>query len=110
MASCDRQQPARRASTALVEVLTEDGEAFPVKRKLLRPCINLTQVVRGGVPCVSVAVNTLVFDRCGPGLTPAATPRVLAAAASCDVLVVLQHVCVLDTALLVLCFSMPLLV
>ena len=46
-----------------MEVLTRDGEAFPVKRRLLRPCIALTQAVRSVAPSVAVDVDTLVFDR-----------------------------------------------
>jgi len=49
-----------------VSVFTSDGEWFPVKRKLLRPCISLTKVVRSEAeeaPEVTVDVDTLTFDR-----------------------------------------------
>jgi hypothetical protein len=42
------------------------GEWFPVKRKLLRPCIGLTKVVRSEEDVeidVTVDVDTDVFDR-----------------------------------------------
>lgn len=46
-------------------MLTNDGECFPVHRKLLRPCITLTKIVRSeeGEPEVAVDVDTLTFDR-----------------------------------------------
>ena len=49
----------------MLDVVTCDGEVFPVKRKLLRPCISLTQAVRDTqLASVHLAsVNTLVFDR-----------------------------------------------
>lgn len=43
-------------------------QVFPVKRKLLRPCIALTAAVRAdaeGPPSLSVDVGTLAFDRHG---------------------------------------------
>ena len=52
----------------MLDVVTCDGEVFPVKRKLLRPCISLTQAVRD-TQQASVhlaAVDTLVFDRHAP--------------------------------------------
>lgn len=52
-----------------MEVLTRDGEVFPVKRRLLRPCIALTQAVRSEAPSVAVDVDTLVFDRCAAAPT-----------------------------------------
>jgi len=39
------------------------GDDFSVKRALLRPCIALTQAVRGSAPRVEVPVDTLTFDR-----------------------------------------------
>ena len=60
---CCRPRPARGRSADSLEVLTRDGEAFPVKRRLLRPCIALTHAVRGETPSVGVDVDTLVFDR-----------------------------------------------
>ena len=52
----------------MLDVMTAEGEVFPVKRKLLRPCISLTQAVRDTAQA-SVqldSVGTLVFDRCLP--------------------------------------------
>ena len=41
--------PAERPPpTDIVDVTTEDGEWFPVKRALLRPCIKLTKAVMAG--------------------------------------------------------------
>ncbi|EIE25119.1 cytochrome b5 [Coccomyxa subellipsoidea C-169] len=60
---CCRSRPSGDRSRAVIDVLTRDGEVFPVKRKLLRPCINLTQAVRSDVPSVTIDVDTLVFDR-----------------------------------------------
>ena len=43
-----------------------EGEWFPVKRKLLRPCIGLTKVVRSEEDVeidVTVDVDTDIFDR-----------------------------------------------
>ena len=49
----------------MVRVVTADGEWFPVRRKLLRPCIALTKAVRSEEAAeVAVDVNTLDFDRC----------------------------------------------
>ena len=52
----------------MLEVVTADGEVFPVKRKLLRPCISLTHAVRDTtLESVNLAsVDTLVFDRHAP--------------------------------------------
>lgn len=61
-----RQRPASGPSLSSVRVLTNDGEWFPVKRALLRPCIALTKAVRSegeSVPEVAVDVDTLIFDR-----------------------------------------------
>ncbi len=63
MIRCCRPRPSGGRSHAVIDVLTRDGEVFPVKRKLLRPCINLTQAVRSDVPSVTIDVDTLVFDR-----------------------------------------------
>ncbi len=49
----------------MLDVITADGEVFPVKRKLLRQCISLTHAVRDTLQA-SVeleSVDTLVFDR-----------------------------------------------
>lgn len=59
-----------------VEVYTNDGEMFPVKRKLLRPCIALTKTVRAATntnapddddenkpSTAKVDIDTLTFDR-----------------------------------------------
>ena len=62
-----RREVADSRATAL-DVVTADGEVFPVKRKLLRPCIGLTQAVRDTAQA-SVqldTVDTLVFDRSVP--------------------------------------------
>lgn len=61
---CPRSRPLRGRSHATIDISTRDGEVFPVKRKLLRPCILLTHAVRSDTPSVTVAVDTLVFDRC----------------------------------------------
>jgi len=61
-----RCQAARPAPTDVVNVYTRDAEWFPVKKKLLRPCIALTKVVRdsgSSAPNVNVDVDTLTFDR-----------------------------------------------
>jgi hypothetical protein len=50
----------------VVHVLTNDGECFPVKSRLLRPCIALTGAVRragGGAEVQTPNVDTLTFDR-----------------------------------------------
>jgi hypothetical protein len=67
--SC-RQRPAAGPSRSTLTVRTSDGEWFPVKRKLLRPCIALTKAVRleaEGEAEVSVDVDTCTFDRWVPG-------------------------------------------
>ena len=49
----------------MLDVVTADGEVFPVKRKLLRQCISLTHAVRDTQQaslCLE-SVDTLVFDR-----------------------------------------------
>ena len=56
----------------MLDVVTADGEVFPVKRKLLRSCISLTQAVRDTTQA-SVqldSVDTLVFDRWLPCRRP----------------------------------------
>lgn len=58
-----RSRPLQGRSHAILDVSTRDGEVFPVKRKLLRPCIHLTHAVRSDTPSVTIAVDTLVFDR-----------------------------------------------
>ena len=60
-----RQRAKADSSAIMLDVVTCDGEVFPVKRKLLRPCISLTQAVRDTQQAsVHLAsVNTLVFDR-----------------------------------------------
>jgi hypothetical protein len=40
-----RQRPPAAAPTNIVNVYSSDGEWFPVKKKLLRPCIALTKVL-----------------------------------------------------------------
>lgn len=61
-----KQRPPQRSSPSLVDVFTNDGEVFPVRRNLLRPCIALTGAVRAdadGPPSITVDVGTLAFDR-----------------------------------------------
>ncbi len=63
-----RRRKAADSRATTLDVMTADGEVFPVKRKLLRPCIGLTQAVRD-TEQASVqldSVGTLVFDRCLP--------------------------------------------
>jgi hypothetical protein len=58
--------PAAGPSRSTLFVHTSDGEWFPVKRKLLRPCIALARAVRSeaeGEAEVSVDVDTCTFDR-----------------------------------------------
>ena len=69
---CCRPRPPRGRLAGTLEVLMRDGEAFPVKRRLLRPCIALTHAVRSEAPAVAVDVDTLVFDRSAP--LPAHSP------------------------------------
>ena len=65
-----RPRPPKGRSSSTLDVLTRDGEAFPVKRKLLRSCIALTAAVRSEAPGAAVDVDTLVFDRFTPvGMT-----------------------------------------
>ena len=40
--------PKERAAKDVVDIRTSDGESFPVKRRLLRPCISLTSLVQAG--------------------------------------------------------------
>ena len=56
----------------VVEIVTRDEEMFPVRRKLLRPCIALTSVVQagrgkykrnGGNERISIGVEACTFDR-----------------------------------------------
>lgn len=61
-----RPRVSREPSANIVNVSTNDGEVFPVKRKLLRSCIALTAAVRSNeeqVISVAVDVDTLTFDR-----------------------------------------------
>lgn len=60
-----RPRPPPGSSPHLISVLTNDGECFPVHRKLLRPCIALTKAVRTPGEGVEAAVNidTCTFDR-----------------------------------------------
>lgn len=65
--SC-RQRPPAGFSRSSVKVVTNDGEWFPVKRVLLRPCIALTTALRAEQAGLSEAevpvdVDTLTFDR-----------------------------------------------
>ena len=49
-----------------VDIYTNDGEWFPVKKKILRPCISLTKHVRNAVDAriaVHVDVPCLIFDK-----------------------------------------------
>ena len=61
-----REPPQPGQSRRCVNVYTSDGEWFPVQRKLLRPCIALTKLVRSeeAAPTVHVGIDTLTFDRC----------------------------------------------
>ena len=52
----------RPPSTNVVNVYTNDGEWFPVKKKLLRPCISLTQVRR---MCCMFKSLTIGSAKCG---------------------------------------------
>ncbi|KAI3433794.1 hypothetical protein D9Q98_003599 [Chlorella vulgaris] len=63
-----RQRPPAGFSRSSVKVVTNDGEWFPVKRVLLRPCIALTTALRAEQAGLSEAevpvdVDTLTFDR-----------------------------------------------
>ncbi|KAK9814395.1 hypothetical protein WJX72_005174 [[Myrmecia] bisecta] len=62
----NRTRAFRTPSHNIVNVYTRDGEWFPTKKRLLRPCILLTSAVRDDaqeVVNVTVDVDTLVFDR-----------------------------------------------
>lgn len=78
----------------MLDVVTCDGEVFPVKRKLLRPCISLTQAVRDTQQAsVHLAsVNTLVFDRhaspCCFHILPLTTRRWISIEASSQLAVI----------------------
>lgn len=63
-ANC-RQRPAEDELGDVVHITTSDGEWFPVKRRLLRPAIALTRVVRSeeAHPSATIDVDTLTFDR-----------------------------------------------
>lgn len=66
---CIRRRPQSSSGRHTINVLTLDGETFPVKRKLLRSCIALTSELRGESeepPTVSLDVDTLTFDRSPP--------------------------------------------
>lgn len=67
-----RRREVADSTATMLDVTTAEAEVFPVKRKLLRPCISLTQAVRDTAQ-VSVqldSVGTLVFDRCLPCRRP----------------------------------------
>lgn len=53
------------AKTRIINVLTSDGEWFPVHKTLLRPCIALTGAIRTQAAGVEVGINvdTCTFDR-----------------------------------------------
>lgn len=62
-----RSRAAAAQTSAMLDVYTRDGEWFPVRRKLLRPCINLTKIVRSHgeqAGSLTVDVDTDIFDRC----------------------------------------------
>lgn len=49
-----------------VDIYTNDGEWFPVKKQILRPCISLTKHVRNAQhdrPVVHIDVPCLIFDK-----------------------------------------------
>ena len=51
-------------SDSIVDVHTNDNEQFPVRKRLLRPCIALTAQVRAACRShCSVDIDTLTFDR-----------------------------------------------
>jgi hypothetical protein len=58
-------RPPPGANEHLINITTNDGEYFPVHRKLLRPCIALTKAVRspGAGVTAAVDIDTLTFDR-----------------------------------------------
>ena len=61
---CRARTKADSRATVL-DVITADGEVFPVKRKLLRQCISLTHAVRDTQQATVhlESVDTPVFDR-----------------------------------------------
>lgn len=65
---CYRPRPPPGAAPSTVRVLTNDGEEFPVLRRLLLPCIALTKVLRPAEANASwahVDIDTSTFDRWG---------------------------------------------
>jgi len=60
-----------------VNVITNDGEYFPVKKKLLRPCIALTSTVQSKQEHADVFVDIAcdIFDKCLVYLEAEATGR-----------------------------------
>eukprot|EP01026_Neomeris_dumetosa_P017779 TRINITY_DN16897_c0_g1_i3.p1 TRINITY_DN16897_c0_g1~~TRINITY_DN16897_c0_g1_i3.p1 ORF type:complete len:522 (-),score=46.07 TRINITY_DN16897_c0_g1_i3:231-1643(-) len=59
----DRTQ-RQQQSWNVVDVFTSDDEWFPVNKRLLRPCIKLTEAVRKEGPAeVKIVVDSLNFDR-----------------------------------------------
>jgi len=60
-----RLRPPLGTNKHLIDIQTNDGEHFPVHRKLLRPCIALTKPVRtpGSGVTATIDVDTLTFDR-----------------------------------------------
>ncbi|GAB4817964.1 hypothetical protein N2152v2_005010 [Parachlorella kessleri] len=61
-----RKRDAVASSGNTVKVITNDGEWFSVKRKLLRSCITLTTALRSEGEAgleITVDVDTLTFDR-----------------------------------------------
>ena len=63
-------RPAGPPPRGMVDVTTSDEELFPVKRKLLRPCIKLTSAVMAGAgvhadatTAAGVPVDCCTFDR-----------------------------------------------
>jgi hypothetical protein len=60
-----RLRPPLGTNENLIDIKTNDGEYFPVHRKLLRPCIALTKPVRtpGSGITAAVDIDTLTFDR-----------------------------------------------
>ncbi|TYZ57694.1 hypothetical protein PybrP1_008541 [[Pythium] brassicae (nom. inval.)] len=66
----DMLHSGRRSRADVVTVVTSDDEEFPVKKKLLFPCIRLSSAVLAGQgvhrdasSTVAVAVDCLTFDR-----------------------------------------------
>ena len=60
-------RPVSLPSACMVTVHCEDEEAFPVHKRVLRPCIALTKAIRSAGPQggseVEVALGSSVFDR-----------------------------------------------